>query len=119
MALSKYIIFISFLLLSAQSSALNLVEINKPIKQGLYDNRSCNDLYMEALALEKESFSYAAGNGNKTQVASVVSTIFTPALYYLGYSAYQDYKNEIDSRSTFVEIEEIRFRMAEKRCFTK
>ena len=115
----KYIIFIFFLLSSVQSSALNLVEMNKSGEQGLYDSRSCNDLYMQASALEKESFSYAADNSSKTQVASLVSTVFTPALYYLGYSAFQDYKDDIRSKSTFSEIEQIRFRMAEKRCFEK
>ncbi|NOG60774.1 MAG: hypothetical protein HND53_09765 [Proteobacteria bacterium] len=115
----KYLILLFFLICSTQSFALNLVEFKKPVGENLYDSRSCNDLYMEASALEKESFSYAAGNRNKTQIAGMVSTVFAPALYYMGYTAYQDYKKEIDSKSTFDKIEEIRFRMAEKRCFTK
>ncbi len=115
----KYITFIFFLLSSVQSLALNLVEMSTPAEKGLYDSRSCNDLYVQASALEKESFSYAADRGSKTQVASIVSTVFTPALYYLGYSAFQDYKDDIRSKSTFSEIEQIRFRMAEKRCFAK
>jgi RsiW-degrading membrane proteinase PrsW (M82 family) len=119
MKLLKTLTIAVFILFSTQSFALNLVEMHKPAGESLYDSRSCNDLYMEAVALEKESFSYAAGNGNRTKVASIVSTVFTPALYYLGYSAYQDYKTEADSKSTFAKIEEIRFRMAEKRCFSK
>jgi hypothetical protein len=114
----KYITFTSLLIISTQSLALNLAEINQPIEQGLYDNRSCNDLYMQATNLEKETFTNQAGH-KRTQVAAVVSTIFTPALYYMGYSAFQDYKNEIRSNSASAQIEEIRFRMAEKRCFTK
>jgi len=119
MELSKYTVFTSLLLISTQSTALNLVEINQPIKQGLYDSRSCNDLYMQASALEKESFAHKTGIGTRTQVASIVSTVFAPALYYLGFSAYQDYKSGINAKTAFVEIEEIRFRMAEKRCFAK
>lgn len=99
--------------------ALNLVEINQPVREKLYDSRSCNDLYMEASALEKQSFSYAADEGNKTLIASVASTVFTPALYFIGYSALQDYKLEIEAKSTFSKIEAIRYRMAEKRCFEK
>ncbi len=119
MELSKYITFISLLLIGTQSTALSLAEINQPIEQGIYDSRSCNDLYMQASVLEKESFSYKTGFGTRTQVASIVTTIFAPAVYYLGFSAFQDYKNGINSKAAFVEIEEIRFRMAEKRCFAK
>jgi RsiW-degrading membrane proteinase PrsW (M82 family) len=114
----KYFVSLIIIVFSAQSWALNLVDLNRETGERLYDSRSCNDLYMEAMALEKQSFSYQAGSGNKTQVASVVSTVFTPALYFLGYSVYQEYKTEIKSKSTFAEIEDIRFRMAEKRCFT-
>ncbi len=52
----KYITLISLLLVSTQSSALNLAEVNQPIDQELYDGRSCNDLYMQASALEKDLF---------------------------------------------------------------
>jgi hypothetical protein len=119
MELSKYIAFISLLLVSTQGIALNLAEINQPIEQGLYDSRSCNDLYIQASTLEKEAFAYKKGIGARTQVASIVTTIFAPAVYYLGFSAFQDYKSGINSKIAFVEIEEIRFRMAEKRCFAK
>lgn len=114
----KYITFISLLLVSAQSTALNLTEINQPIEQGLYDSRSCNDLYMQATAFEKEAFGYKSGS-NKTQVASMVSAVFAPAIYYLGFSVFQDYKNGIRSKTAFTEVEAIRSRMSEKRCFAK
>jgi len=115
----KTVTSLFFLVFSLDTFALNLVEMQKPVGGGLYDNRSCNDLYMQALTLEKESFSYAADRGDKTQVASIVSTVFTPAIYFLGYSAFQDYKQKARSESTFIEIEDIRLRMAEKRCFVK
>jgi len=116
---SKFLIFTSLLLISAPCSALNLAEINHPIEQGLYDSRSCNDLYMQALNLEKESHLYKTDRNNTTQVASLISTVFAPAIYYLGYSAYQDYKQEKLTQTAFVEIEDIRLRLAEKRCFVK
>lgn len=119
MELSKYIIFISLLLISAQSSALNLTEINQPIEQDLYDSRSCNDLYMLTINLEKESLRFKSGRENSTEVASLVSTVFAPAIYYLGYNAFQDYKTDKRNKTAFAKIEEIRFRMAEKRCFVK
>ena len=98
--------------------ALNLVEMHQPVGEKLYDGRTCNDLYMEASALEKQSFAHA-NNTDKTLMASVASTIFTPALYFAGYNAFQDYKAGIEAKSAFTKIEEIRFRMAEKRCFEK
>jgi hypothetical protein len=120
MELYKYIVFAAFLLSSTQSAAINLVELSQPIDESLYDSRSCNDLYMQASALEKESFANQSSSfGKRTQVASFVSAVFAPAIYYLGYSALQDYKSGIRSKTAFEEVEEIRFRMAEKRCFTK
>lgn len=119
MEIFKYIGFLSLLLVSGQSSALNLTEINQPIEQGLYDSRSCNELYMQALVLEKESFIYKTGSNKNIKVASLASTIFAPAIYYLGFSAFQNYKNNTHSKTAFAEIEQVRFRMAEKRCFIK
>ena len=113
------IVFIISLFISAQSWALNLVDFKQSADEKLYDDRSCNDLYMEASALEKQTFSYAEDKSNKTLMASVASTVFTPALYLVGYSAIKDYKNEADAKSTFVKMEELRYRMAEKRCFEK
>lgn len=105
--------------ISTQAQALNLIQTKESVGEELYDTRSCNDLYMEASALEKQSFSYEAGKGERTQIASVVSTVFAPALYLAGYSVFQDFKTGIDAKSTFAKIEEVRYRMAEKRCFAK
>ncbi len=116
---SKYITFISLLLISIPSMALNLVEMNQQIEIDLYDNRSCNYLYMQAKSVEKNLFAYEANHGSKTQLASVMTTLFAPAVYYLGYSAFYDYKNSMSAKAVFTEIEDIRFRMAEKQCFTK
>ena len=114
-----FIIFFISLLMSTQSFALNLVDFNQTNVDKLYDARSCNDLYMEVSALEKKNLSYMQDNGNKTLIASVASTVFTPALYLVGYSAVKDYKTDQVAKSNFEKIEEIRLRMAQKRCFEK
>lgn len=114
-----FIIFSVCIFASAQALALNLVQTRESIEDKLYDTRSCNELYMKASALEKQSFSYETNTGERTQIASAVSTVFTPALYLLGYSAFQDYKKGVEAKSTFAKIEEVRYRMAEKRCFEK
>ncbi len=114
-----FIIFNVCIFASAQVLALNLVQTKESVGEKLYDSRSCTDLYMEASALEKQSFSYETNKGERTQIASAVITVFTPALYLLGYSAFQDYKTAVGAESTFAKIEEVRYRMAEKRCFEK
>ena len=49
-----------------------------------------------ASALEKDTFIYKTNiyNDNKTRVASYALTIFTPAVYYLGFTAYQNHKQQ-------------------------
>lgn len=121
MKILKYNVCISLFLFSAQTVALNLVGSGQSTENALYDNRSCNDLYMQASALEKDSHIYKSNfyNDRKTRVASVALTAFSPALYYLGFNSYQNYKKQLQSEIAFSQIEEIRFRMAEKRCFEK
>ncbi len=55
MARFNCITFILLLLFSTQSSALNLSRIDQPLEDGIYDNRSCNDLYLQASALEQDT----------------------------------------------------------------
>jgi hypothetical protein len=119
MRILKYLGFISCLIFSSHSIALSLTEINQPLDDGLYDSRSCNDLYLEATALEKESFIYKNGNQATMTVASIASTVFTPALYFVGYNAFKNFKSEKQSQTALSKIEEVRYRLAEKRCFTK
>ena len=106
-------------LVSTQALALNLFQKKEPVAEQPYGTRSCNELYIEVSALEKQSFSYETDKGERTQMASAVSTIFTPALYLVGYSAIQDYRTGVQAKSTFAKIEEVRYQMAEKRCFEK
>lgn len=117
----KQILLITILVFSTNSAALNLAGTNQTITNGLYDNRSCNDLYMQASALEKDTFINKTNfySDNKTRVASIALTVFSPAVYYFGFSAFQNYKAQTRSQTALSEIEAIRFRMAEKRCFEK
>lgn len=114
-----FIIFSICIFASAQALALNLIQTEESVEEQFNNNRSCNELYIEASALEKQSFSYETDKGERTQMASAVSTVFAPAFYLLGYSAIQDYRTSIKAKSTFAKIEEVRYQMAEKRCFEK
>ena len=101
--------------------ALNLINTEQKSSSSFYDVRSCNELYMQASALEQNTFIYRNNfyNDKGTQVAASAMTIFTPAVYYFGYKAYKDYEANIRSASARQEIDQIRLRMAEKRCFEK
>ena len=76
---------------------------------------------MQAASLEKATYLNKTDiySSKGTRVASYVLTIFTPAIYYLGYSTFQEYQAQLQADTAFIEIEQIRFRMAEKRCFEK
>jgi len=112
-------LLLTLLFLSMNSYALNISGVEKPVTDSLYDNRSCNDLYMQASALEQDTYfnKISIYNDNKSRSAGIAMTVFAPAIYYLGYSAFQNYNNQLRSEAAFSEIEELRFRMAEKRCF--
>ncbi|MCZ6804404.1 MAG: hypothetical protein O7D86_10840 [Proteobacteria bacterium] len=119
MAKFNCITFILLLLFSTQSSALNLSRIDQPLEDGIYDNRNCNDLYLQASALEQDTFINKTNiyNDKRASVASYAVAVFTPAFYYLGFNAFQNYRAQIHSEIAFSKISEIRYRMAEKRCF--
>lgn len=111
--------YVLLLLFSLQSTALNLSGLDQPLADGLYDDRSCNDLYLQASALEQDTFINKTNiyNDKRTRVSSYAVAIFTPAFYYLGFNAFQNYRAQIHSEIAFIKISEIRSRMAEKRCF--
>lgn len=113
------IIFNVCVFASAQALALNLTQMEESVEEQFNNSRSCNELYLKVSVLEKEAFSYETDKGERTQITSAVSTVFAPALYLLGYSAIQDYRTSIEAKSTFAKIEEVRYQMAEKRCFEK
>jgi hypothetical protein len=119
MANLKYSVLISLLLLSTEGIALNLAETEQPLTQGLYDNRSCNDLYMQASALEQKTFLYKTNFYSDTRVASYALAVLSPAIYLFGYTPYQNHLDQSRSQVASNDIKHIRLRMAEKRCFER
>lgn len=115
----KYSILAYLLLISTSSSALNLAATEQPIAQSLYDDRTCNDLYIQASALEPQTFKYKATLSNNTRAATYTMTVFSGGIYYLGYTGFQQLVERHNSQQAKLDIEQIRHRMAEKRCFER
>tara|TARA_R110000782_G_scaffold127183_2_gene218740 strand:+ start:242 stop:604 length:363 start_codon:yes stop_codon:yes gene_type:complete len=113
----KTISLISLLLLSIQANALNLAGAEQPFTEGLYDNRTCNDLYMQASALEQKTFHYKTNYYSDKRVASYALAVVSPTLYFFAYAPYQNHLNQTRSKAATSEIELVRLRLAEKRCF--
>lgn len=113
----KTISLIFLLILSTQTNALNLVGAEQPFTEGLYDNRTCNDLYMQASALEQKTFQYKTNYYSNKRVASYALAVLSPALYVFGYTPYQNHLDQARVQQATSEIEHVRLRMAEKRCF--
>lgn len=119
MAIIKSSILTVLLTLSGQCFALNLLETGQTIDNSLYDNRTCNDLYMQASALEQKTFLYKTTASNNTRAATYALTVFSPAIYYFGFTAYKNHVEQSSSQKATDEIVLVRLRMAEKRCFEK
>ena len=119
MTILKFSALSTMLMLSAESSALNLINTGQPLEHGLYDSRSCNDLYMQATALEQQSYLYKTKLSNNTRAASYALTVFSPAIYYFGFTAYKNHMEEAKKNQAINDIEQVRLRMAEKRCFER
>lgn len=101
--------------------AFNTDNIKTARSQPLFDTRSCNELYVEASALEKLSYAddYDYFNDRNARVAGIASTVFAPAIYYFGYAAYKDVSSKSEALTALSSINDIRNRMAEKRCFER
>ncbi len=89
--------------------------------QSLYENRTCEQLYLAAGKLERKALNYESDvfNQRNNTVASIVSTVFAPALYFLGYSNLMNFKAEREAHHSNEELDKIRLRMAEMRCFQR
>ncbi len=109
------------MLLCTGVQAFNVNALGNSDDDSLYDSRSCNELYMQVSALEKTSHSNKESHftNSKAQVASMAMTVFTPAIYYFGYAAYKDLESNMRSMAALEQMDEIRYRMAEKRCFDR
>ncbi len=100
-------------------TALSELQAARP--QSLYENRTCQQLYLAAAQLENKALNYKSDlfNQENNTVASIVSTVFTPALYFLGYSNLMSFKSKREAHHSNMELNKIRYRMAEKRCFQR
>lgn len=83
--------------------------------------QSCIALYERRLELLRNMNDYkpAYWDDPRNQAAVFIGTIWTPAFYFLGYSAISaqlDSLNDIDPQ---VELDALRFASAEQRCFEK
>ena len=109
------------MLFCVRAEAFNVNAISDSNSENLYDSRSCNELYMQVTALEKTSYSIKENHftNSKAQAASMAMTVFPPAIYYFGYAAYKDLESNMRSKATLEEMDSIRHRMAEKRCFDR
>ena len=119
MPIFKYSMLISVLIMSSNSAALSLTGAEQPLEHGLYDSRSCNDLYMQASWLEQKTHQYKANLTNNTRAATYALTVFSPAIYYLGFTTVKNHLDHSNTQAAINEIQHIRQRMAEKRCFER
>ena len=102
----------------APLAAFSLEPAENP-PQGLYENRSCQELYHAASELEVKALNFESDiyNEQNNTLASIVSTVFTPALYFVGYSKYMSFQSDRASYQSAMALDKVRYRMAEMRCF--
>lgn len=117
--MNKYYAYplLTMLLLPLTVNAISLKQEKK--SPSLYENRTCEQLYQAATELESYSLNYKSDiyNQNNNNIASIVSTVFTPALYFLGYSNYMSFKSGVKAYESNQQLDKVRQRMAEMRCF--
>lgn len=115
----KLFICTTSLLLGTPAMAFNIEAVGKTNNDSMFDSRSCNELYMQASTLEKQTYQHQRNyyTDKNAQAAGIASAVFSPAFYYFGYAAYKDYQSQRDASSAMEQIDAIRTRMAEKRCF--
>lgn len=115
----KLTIALNLLITSHQSLAISELQGARP--NSFYENRTCEQLYLAAGRLENKALNYESEvfNDGNNAIASIVSTVFTPALYFLGYSNLMSFKSERESYQSNEELNKIRLRMAEMRCFQR
>lgn len=105
------------MLTSAVAWPISTLQGQRPAS--IYENRTCEQLYLAAGRLENKALNYESDifNQRNNTIASVVSTVFAPAMYFLGYSGLMSFKAEREAYQSNQELDRIRIRMAEMRCF--
>ena len=82
-------------------------------------DKTCVELYLEITALLDQRNDARAGywSDSKNQLAGAASTVFKPAVLYLGYSAIQHLQTTEASSEVGPRVRKLRTVSADKRCF--
>ena len=119
MKFSVYPVFLLSLVMTGNSAAISIKEDS--VHMELYENRSCEELYKEISELEFQSLNFESSlyNSRNNGIATVASTVFTPAVFFVGFSNAMTFKSEIESEKTSIRLNYLRNRMGEMRCFSQ
>lgn len=119
----RYIICLAMICLCVTANAAWL-----PFKLGIdlpeadaFDGMSCRDLYIQATHFEPKSQHVRSPllNEQTHLYAAAIGVVFEPALYYYGYYAPWNYREEYRIHQTSQLLDSIRQHMASLQCFVK
>ena len=114
---ARFLFFMTLIGMSTPSLALSM-KLETEL-EGLYEDRTCAELYYAVSELEKRTLNYESAlyNSRNNSLASVASTVFSPAIIFVGVSNAMQFKSELDSERQLQELNFLRQRMAEMNCF--
>ena len=109
------------LILMLYSTSSWSISVKAELDTSIYENRSCEELYQEISDLEINTLNFESPiyNSRNNTIASVTSTVFTPAVFFVGFSNAMTFKSEIEASKNNQELNYLRRRMGEMKCFTK
>jgi opacity protein-like surface antigen len=79
----------------------------------------CHELYHRRMALLPDTYDYAPAywDDARNKAAVVIGTIITQGYYYLGYSMFTGYRDQLRKVSVEAELDALRAASAYKQCF--
>ncbi len=110
-----------FCLLLLNSNISWAISVKAELDTSIYDHQSCEELYYQVSELEIHTLNYESPiyNSRNNTIASVTSTVFTPAVFFVGFSHAMTFKSEIEASKVNQELTYLRRRLGEMQCFTK
>lgn len=113
-------LFILYLLIIYSNSS-SAISVKTELDTSIYEHQSCEEMYYQVSELEIHTLNFESPiyNSRNNTIASVTSTVFTPAVFFVGFSHAMTFKSEIDASKISQELNYLRRRMGEMRCFTK
>jgi hypothetical protein len=99
-----------------------LIDGKEPVPQpNIAPELSCTALYQRRVALQNQLNDYKPPywSDARNQTAVFLGTIWTPAFYFLGYSAITGYLDEMHQIDPQSEIDALRQASAAQRCFER